>query len=548
MKLFAPRSSRPSSDDGTTSPFEIAQAAILNGLRAYRLDPSTRQKLAEVERDYETWLRTCFPSAVSRPLAPHQHVFWEWLWALEALERPLPFVGIWARKGGKSTNVELGVTAVAARSRRRYGLYVCRTQAQADDHVFTIARRFTSDAFAEFYPQHANRSVGKFGSSDAWRRNRIITSGGFILDAMGVDSARRGAKIEDSRPDFIILDDIDEKLDTPDQTAKLVKVITESILPLGGGDTAVLAVQNLIIPHGVFAQLAKRSKADLPDLDVQPAGFLRDRIVSGPHPAVIDLAYELVDGDAGARWRVTGGTPTWEGQDLEDIENDLNTEGPTSVLREKQHEVAGSLGSLFRDIDFDRIRVDQAELPDLVRVLAIVDPAVTSTKASDRQAICIVGETTDDRIIFLYTFEDRDTPVGTITRAYRKLIEHGGTQLVVETNQGGDTWESVVEDAWGELRADAAAPEINASTPRPQFEQAKVSSGDGPKHLRHQQLHSLYELDRVRHVVGTHHVLERALGRLPEFKPFDLPDAAWEAARQTIGFEVPLRAGAPRRS
>src|SRR5690606_33273138 len=101
---------------------------------------------------------------------------------------------------------------------RRYGLYLCRTQDQADDHVATIASLMESPTVATHYPHLAERLVGKFGNSKGWRRNRLRTSDGFTIDAMGLDSAKRGAKVDEQRPDFLIIDDVDDAEDSEDTT------------------------------------------------------------------------------------------------------------------------------------------------------------------------------------------------------------------------------------------------------------------------------------------------------------------------------------------
>jgi hypothetical protein len=48
------------------------------------------------------------------------------------------------------------------------------------------------------------RELNKYGSSKGWRRNQIRTSDGFKVDAIGLDTAARGFKIDEDRPDFIV--------------------------------------------------------------------------------------------------------------------------------------------------------------------------------------------------------------------------------------------------------------------------------------------------------------------------------------------------------
>jgi len=252
-------------------------------------------------------LSDLFSSYVENDFAQRHVELWEWVWSIRAGRRPHPFVAIWPREGGKSTSAELAAVAVGARkvdgqTIRHYVWYVRETQEQADGSVTNIMDMLESAGIERYYPDLGQREIGKFGSQRAWRRQQLRTASGFVVDAIGLDTAVRGAKVKERRPDFIILDDIDGKHDTAKATVKKIETLTTSVLPAGSQDCAVLAIQNLIIPNGVFARLA--NTAD------EIADFLADRIVSGPYPAVIDPEVEQRDG----RFVLVGGTPTWDGQ------------------------------------------------------------------------------------------------------------------------------------------------------------------------------------------------------------------------------------------
>jgi hypothetical protein len=227
----------------------------------------------------------------------------------------------------------LATTSVGVRGVRSYGIYVRSTQDRADDSVSNISALLESAAVARHYPEHAERLLTKFGHSKGWKRNRVRTAGGFTVDALGLDTAARGVKLEDQRPDWIVFDDVDEAHDGPAATAKKIAIITKSILPAGSERPAVLAIQNLIIPHGVFSQLAD-GRAD----------FLRDRIVSGPFPAVENLRYEWrFDPELQVRRAmITAGTATWEGgQNLEICQQQIDRFGLAAFMKEMQHDVHG---------------------------------------------------------------------------------------------------------------------------------------------------------------------------------------------------------------
>lgn len=173
-----------------------------------------------------------------------------------------------------------------------------------------------TDAMAAFYPDMAGRKARRYGPR-VWRRNRLQTASGFTLDAIGLDTAARGVKVEDAPPDFMVIDDIDQTLESERTVRRKIHTLTSAIIPAGSPYVAVLAVQNLIHPHSVFAQLS--------GLDT-PAEFLRDRIVSGPHPEIRNMAVEERDN----RFVIVASEPTWKGQDIAVCEGMINDMGLTA--------------------------------------------------------------------------------------------------------------------------------------------------------------------------------------------------------------------------
>jgi hypothetical protein len=460
-----------------------------------------------IATDWRAWLAATFPGYITAPFAPYHADFWDWVWSLEPDKRAAPFIGIWPRGGGKSTSVELACAAVAARRTRRYALYISETQEQADDHVGNVAGMLESPAFAVLYPDAARRRLGKYGTSKGWRRNRLRTASGFTLDAIGLDTAARGVKMDEDRPDFLIFDDLDGKLDTQAATQKKITTLTHTLIPAGSEHATVLAVQNLVIPDGIFARLAD-GRAD----------FLTDRIVSGPHPAIANLITETRDG----RTVITGGEPTWPALGIPACQDKLDSMGLTAFLAEEQHKVEAPAGGMFNHLDFRHCRWD--ELPDLIRIVVWVDPAVTDTDQSDAHGIQADGLGADGMLYRLYSWEDRTSPDDAIRRAIRKAVELKAEAVGVETDQGGDTWRAVYDAAWDALIREGAIP---AETPKPTFRQNKAGAGHGPKVHRAGQMLAAYERGEIIHVEGTHQTLERALARFPVSKPFDLTDAAY---------------------
>jgi len=475
----------------------------------------SQQRLANRKKkdapiDWRGWLAELFPSYVEHDFAQRHVELWRWIWTIKPGRRPLPFVGVWPREGGKSTSAELAAVALGAREIRRYIWYVRETQEQADGSVRNIMDMLESAGIEQYYPQMGQREIGKFGSPRAWRRQQLRTASGFIVDAIGLDTAVRGAKVKEQRPDFVILDDIDGKHDTAKKTSKKIETLTTSVLPAGSQDCAVLAIQNLIIPNGVFARLA--NVAD------EPADFLADRIVSGPYPAVIDPEVKQKDG----RFVLVGGTPTWDGQSLKVCQSNIDTWGFSAWLKEAQHDVDAPLGGIWDHVEFQHIEFD--DVPAIEAGAVWVDPAVTSTDESDAMGIQADGRGVDGKLYRFYSWEAVTSPENALERAILKCIELGFETVGVETDQGGDVWMPAYKHVWNKLVEQGKVPE---GARRPTFKQNKAGAGHGSKVARNQQMLVDYEHGKVLHVVGTSTALERALKRFPKTKPFDLVDAAF---------------------
>jgi hypothetical protein len=282
-----------------------------------------------------SWLAFLFPNHFTAQFAPHHAELWQWLWSITLGHAPDPgaFIAIWPRGAGKSTNAEAACACLAARRQRRYGLYLSGTQEQADKHVQSVAAMLGAEGIEQHYPDIARREVNKYGHSQGWRRNRLHTASGFVLDALGLDVDSRGIKVRNQRPDFLIIDDVDSKHDTVAAVKKRIEILTSTIIPAGSRDLAILGIQNLIHRNSVFSQLAD-TRAD----------FLLNRVVSGPFPALRNFAFQR----EGAAYVITAGEPTWSGQTVADCQRELNRIGPAAFIAECQQEIhSAAVGAVF---------------------------------------------------------------------------------------------------------------------------------------------------------------------------------------------------------
>jgi predicted phage terminase large subunit-like protein len=294
---------------------------------------------------YEEFLRMHFPHVATAPLAERHHRAYRWGDSIgSTIVRP--HVAPWPRGGGKSTTAEILVTRLACRGTRRFVLFVSSTQAKANARIQALAKHLEVLG--------VGRDINTYGQSRGWTRQLLRTNIGFNAMAVGLDVGMRGVKLDEVRPDLIVIDDVDERDDTPATTKKRIDALTMDVLPAGGADCAVLVLQNLIHEDSIVSQLYDGR-----------AKFLLTREVVKVDPAAHDLAYELQQQPDGSyAFRVLGGMPTWEGQTLETIERQLNDWGEEAFLREAQHKVNAGDGLFF---DVDRLEtIEPEDVPDLL--------------------------------------------------------------------------------------------------------------------------------------------------------------------------------------
>lgn len=427
---------------------------------------------------------------------------WQWFTALTPDVKPPARIEIWSRGGAKSSTAELGTTYTGVRQTRRFALYVSGTQSQADKHLQSISALLEQVGI--------DRAVNKYNQSKGWTQRILRAANGFNVVSLGLDAGVRGVKLDQYRPDLIILDDVDNRHDSIEVVNKKIETLTESILPTGAPDYAVLFIQNMVHKDSVAAQLVDGR-----------ASFLLNREPIVLEPAVRNLTYEATE--AGT-YRITGGEPTWDGQDRDICQGQINDWGLTAFLQEAQHEVDEPDGGMYSHLVYRRCK--WSEVPPLARVCVWCDPAVTNTDNSDCHGIQADGIGADGTIYRLFSWEQRTTPQDVLRRAILKAIELKAQIVGVETDQGGDTWQSVYYEAWRKLQEDKAIPD---GAQLPAFRSAKAGSGQGSKVERGAKMLADYERGRFVHVEGTHIVLEKALRRFPKAKPYDLHDAAYWA-------------------
>lgn len=367
----------------------------LIGNLAKRLDPSQSAPKLNTPVGWQSWLLKNFGSFFlsdnrEASFASYHEEFWVWVCSLEEFVRPNPLIAVWPREGGKSTNVELAIIYLAHKRIKQYCVYISGTQVQANDHIGNIATALEGSIIQEVDPDLCERQLGKYGHSKAWRMNRLRTSSGLTVDAVGLDAMGRGAKIGKRRPDLIIFDDIDKDNDTNAAVEKKINLLTRKIIPSGNEFVAVLGVQNLIHGQSIFTRLTDGR-----------AEFLSDRVISGPYPALHNFTFSK---SAEGKATITSGEPTWDNLSVDRCQRIISDIGLNSFLAEYQHDKSAQQGMFFEDIWIPSILViDPFTIPAHWRIDRSFDYGYSAPFA-----------------VNWWTTSDGETPVGKNRRIYPK--------------------------------------------------------------------------------------------------------------------------------
>ncbi|WP_135227713.1 hypothetical protein [Deinococcus fonticola] len=519
--LFSAPSSEGSTESNPSQRSLLSQG-LSQGIQQGLAGRSTKVDLGDgppAPTDPEEWLRALWPGTFTAPLAPFQLDYWNWIFKRDP-SKASAGAFIWPRGYSKTTNARRAPVALATLG-YRYVLYVQANQDMADSSVQGIGQILASTGVRRHYPKLARAKKGVHGNSMGWRRSRVWTDSGLIIDAAGLDSAIRGLNLDDARPDLIVFDDIDSRKDSLLMTEKKLETIRASIIPAGAPGAAVMVMQNLITPHGVVTRLA--------DVNPEfPRDFLMSAYVSGPHKAIDGFTYDMSGRDPETHrpiYRITGGIPTWpEARPIPVLEDLLNQIGPDEFIAEVQNEIKDERGSLYAGYQFHPVDRDAFDFED---VQVWCDIAVTATDASDNQAIAAAGRATTGQVVTLHSWEGREGTAPLMRRAIQVAVDLEASTLGIETNQGGDLWRDSFRRTWAEMVNDGT---LSPDTPIPRYAEVKATTATGGKRERWQYAKGMRERGELLDAIGTHESLFRALKRLPENKPYDLADAdAWAA-------------------
>lgn len=287
---------------------------------------------------WDQWLRAISPTIFRGEFARFHRDYWDWLWPIQMLRRrgeivthdPLSALVVWGRGLAKSTSLEFTATSEGALIGEAFGIYVSSTQDKANEHIAAIRDAIEASEVARYYPGLSNPRVGKFGNQRGWRQEAVYTKNGFAIVGAGLDKGIRGLKDIKQRPTIFLIDDVDEREDTPLIVDKKWKTLIHDVIPMASltDQPLVIFAQNLIHRLSVMAKTLRR---EIPLLsfrkDFGPVNTFQD-----------DLEIEK----QGNRKIIVAGTPNWARMGIVEAQRLLDDIGEDAFRSECQNEMNAS--------------------------------------------------------------------------------------------------------------------------------------------------------------------------------------------------------------
>lgn len=170
-------------------------------------DVAKLKRIAELEGDWQAWLKYYFPQYCSKPFTK-----WQKQYAAAILKTGKRFVVRKVFRGGAKTTVtQMLVMYMIMTKRVKNLLWVSKNLEAAIEMIRVLRLQFESN-------QRLINDYGDMKNIGAWSDEKFVTRTGASVRAIGKGQSPRGAKEEEARPDCIICDDIDDDEEVRNKT------------------------------------------------------------------------------------------------------------------------------------------------------------------------------------------------------------------------------------------------------------------------------------------------------------------------------------------
>jgi len=173
----------------------------------------------------------------------------------------------WARAHAKSTHMDIFIPLwLKCQKERQINVVVVVGKSQ--DNANTLIADIQSEL------QYNNRYIHDFGqqyNAGHWTDGEFVTKDGCAFFARGRGQSPRGLRYRDKRPDYIVIDDLDDDglCQNEARVSKLTNWVREALFgALDGGRGRFIMVGNLISKNSVLAKIAATKGIHLSQVNI----------------------------------------------------------------------------------------------------------------------------------------------------------------------------------------------------------------------------------------------------------------------------------------
>lgn len=333
------------------------------------------------------------------------------------------------RESGKSTWIfTVLILWAAAHGHIKFVAAFADSAPQAEQHLATFKKELDENGLLRTdYPALCAPGKRPAGTNVSDNRTLMVARSGFVFSARGIDTSVLGLKIGTLRPDLIILDDIekDEARYSAAGARKRLGTVLDAILPLNIRARVVLT-GTVTMPNSIMHQLVTAARSTDP---ADTEDWITDSRFRVHYYAPI---LTNPDGSRRSLW-----PEKWPLEFLESIEH------TRQYAKNYANDPMGADGEFWRLEDFT-----VADGGPPVHQVLWIDPAVKDKTTSDYTGLAVVSWSPRLRA---HSVDDalhvKLAPARLRDRVLRILEDHPAIGVVIiETNQGGDTWLAILHD------------------------------------------------------------------------------------------------------
>lgn len=314
---------------------------------------------------------------------------------------------------------------LAAHGWRRFIAAFADSATQAEEHLSSFKGELEANRLLRLdFPDLCTPARRPKGTAVHDTQSMYVAKSGFIFAAKGIDSKVLGLKVGNIRPDHIILDDVEGTEGNYSATQKnsRLKTITSGVLPMNVNASVTMA-GTVAMPGAIIDDIAAKQRGEEYPPWVDDEKFV---------PRYYDIIQTNDDGTERSLWPERY-PMSW-----------INSVRHTRAFQSQYRNDPLSADSAFWSAD--DLKTGSIEITH--QILSI-DPAVTTKEKSDYTGLAVIAYSRPEKRCMVRNAWQVKIPPGELFRDRVLQILDAYPQIagiVVETNQGGDTWKAILHD------------------------------------------------------------------------------------------------------